>query len=74
MTAARLAGDGRTGDATASRFCRRSGGSGFQSPKMDLAKEMLANAKNAKRQETANFRSGIGCQDREIAALFHLHG
>lgn len=41
MTVARLARASGTSDATVSRFCRRCGFSGFQSLKMDLAKEVL---------------------------------
>ena len=41
MTVAQLARASGTSDATVSRFCRRCGFKGFQSLKMDLAKEVL---------------------------------
>lgn len=41
MTVAELARASGTSDATVSRFCRRCGFKGFQSLKMDLAKEVL---------------------------------
>ena len=41
MTVAELARASSTSDATVSRFCRRLGFKGFQSLKMDLAKEVL---------------------------------
>ncbi len=41
MTVAELARASATSDATVSRFCRRCGFKGFQSLKMDLAKEVL---------------------------------
>lgn len=41
MTVAQLARASGTSDATVSRFCRRCGFKGFQSLKMDLAKEVM---------------------------------
>lgn len=41
MTVAELARASSTSDATVSRFCRRCGFKGFQSLKMDLAKEVM---------------------------------
>ncbi len=41
MTVAQLAKASGTSDATVSRFCRRCGFKGFQSLKMDLAKEVM---------------------------------